>query len=176
VPLDLRDGAAARRAVAEAADALGGLDALVVATGAVAFGRRPSSTTRSPRAVRRQRARPLALVSAALQRIEGEGAIVALSASSRTSRRPGWRPTRRQGRPVGAPDGAAARGPPRSIAVVDVRRRTWTRDSRDGRWRASPRPAEGFDEDALVETVLEAMRAGRREVTWDLKARALAVS
>jgi short-subunit dehydrogenase len=62
----------------------------------------------------------------------------------------------------------------RGIAVLDVRPPHMDTGFA-GRALAGGPPAlpAGFDPDALVATVLDALRAGRREVFWDLAAKTL---
>ena len=80
-PLDLLDPDSPARAVATAAESLGGLDGLVVATGAVAFGPAGELDDAVARELLTVNALgPIALIRAALARPERPRAIVALSA------------------------------------------------------------------------------------------------
>jgi short-subunit dehydrogenase len=175
--LELRDPAACRAAVAGAARALGGLDGLVIATGAVAFG--PAEALDDAVAADLFAVNvlgPLALVAAALETIEGDGAIVALSAIVADMPTAGMAAYSASKAALSAHLTALRREVRRrGIAVLDVRP-PHMETGFAGRALAGAPPAlpAGQDPEALVATVLEAMRAGRREVLWDPAAKALA--
>ena len=81
IALDLTDAASARACPQQAADALGGLDGIVLATGVVAFGPAGSLDDEVVRTLFAVNALgPIALLSAALPLLGSNGAVVALTA------------------------------------------------------------------------------------------------
>ena len=137
-------------AVGEAADALGGLDLLVVAIGVAGFGPgdvEDDETTEVLLAVNTMA--PMALVRAAVSRIEKGGAVAGLSA---------WltalRPEQRR----------------RGVAVFDIRPPHIETGLAD-RAIAGQAPAmkEGATVDELVGLILDGVRKGSRELRFDLQ-------
>ena len=112
VALELTEPGSPAAAVAGAADALGGLDGLVVATGAVAFGTATElddAVTRDLFAV--NALGPIALVRAALERIEGPGrGRLPVGHRRRLPHRGDGLVLGVEGRPVGLPGRGAPRG------------------------------------------------------------------
>ncbi len=175
VPLDLGEPEAA---VGEAAQALGGLDGLVLATGAVAFG--PAAEL--PDAVSRElfaanALGPIGLIRAALPRLaqDGGGAIVALSAivadfptagmaaysASKAALSAYLVALRREGRRAG-------------IHVLDVRPgHLDTGFETRALAGAAPKLPPAADHGAVAGTVVAALRDDVPELVWDVKARAL---
>ncbi len=175
--LDLERPEGVGSAVDGAVRALGGLDGLVIATGAVAFG--PAEALDDAVAADLFAVNvlgPLALVAAALETIEGDGAIVALSAIVADLPTAGMAAYSASKAALSAYLTAVRREVRRrGIAVLDVRP-PHMETGFAGRALAGAPPAlpAGQDPETLVATVLEAMRAGRREVLWDPAAKALA--
>ena len=158
--------------VTEAADALGGLDLLVVAIGVAAFG--PGDATDdevTEELLVVNTMAPMALVRAGLGRMEG-GTVAVLSAiladyptagmaaySASKAALSGWltalRPEQRK----------------RGVTVFDIRP-PHIETGLAGRAIAGTAPPglkEGTTVDALVETVVAGIRDGRREVRFDLQ-------
>jgi NAD(P)-dependent dehydrogenase (short-subunit alcohol dehydrogenase family) len=178
VELDLLDTTAAREAVTRAAERLGGLDLVVVASGVAGFG----AAAETPDAVVEElfavnTLGPVAVLSAAVPLMERGGTLVALSAvladapmagmaaySATKSALAGYltalrREVRRQG-----------------LGVLDVRPPHLDTGLADRALSGTPPglPA-GHDVDDLVAHVLQGLREGSRELVWDPSAKALAL-
>ncbi len=170
---DAVDVDAVRAAVDSAADALGGLDAVVVAWGVVAFGpaaEADDAVTEELFAV--NTLAPMSLVRAALRHLPDGGAVVLLSAivadaptlqmaeySASKAALSAWASVLRR----------ELRG--RSITVLDVKPPHVDTGLVDRALAGSPpRLPAGHDQEALVGTVLAGMREGSREVALDPKA------
>lgn len=175
---DARDFESCERAVAGAADHLGGLDVLVIATGAVAFG--PAETLAMDAAqelVDVNLLGPVALVRAALPRLEANGGIVGLSAivaDYPTADMAAYSATKAA---FSAYLAAVRRERRRAgLTVLDVRPQHMETGFSD-RALAGERPGlpEPLDPNRVVATVLQALRDEKREVAFDLKAQALVV-
>jgi len=174
--LELRDPDSPRACVQDAADALGGLDGLVVATGAVAFGSASELDDGVARDLFTINALgPIALVRAALERFEAPGAIVALSAvvadhptagmaaysASKAALSAYLTALRREGRRDG-------------LVVLDVRPQHmdtgFATRALSGELPALPEPG---DHHAVARQIVGALREERRTLAYDLKQRSL---
>lgn len=178
-PLELTDPASPERAVAAATDALGGLDGLVVATGAVAFGTaRELDDETAARLMAVNAVGPMALVRAALQRIEEPGAVACLSAVVADFPTAGMAAYSASKAALTAYLAAARRELRRDgITVLDVRPpHLDTPFSQRALAGAPPKlPAPG-DPDELVTAIIAAVRDDKRELSYDLKAKQLVSS
>ncbi|MGY1664955.1 SDR family NAD(P)-dependent oxidoreductase [Geodermatophilus sp. SYSU D00696] len=169
---------AVRAAVGHAADALGGLDAVVVAWGVVAFG--PAADADDAVAEELfavNTLAPMSLVRAALPHLAEGGALVLLSAivadaptlgmaeySASKAALSAWAAVLRR----------ELRG--RSIAVLDVRPPHVDTGLVDRALAgAPPRLPAGHDRDEVVRAVLDGLRQGAREVVLDQRERRLVV-
>ena len=176
---DARDFASCEAAVTGAADALGGLDLLVIATGEVGFGAATSlDMAAATRLFEVNVLGPMALVRAALARMDDAGTVVGLSAivadyptadmaaysASKAALSAYMAAVRRERRREG-------------LRVLDVRPQHMETGFSDravaGEAPDLPQP---LDPDEVVDTILGAMRDERREVAFDLRARSLVVN
>jgi len=175
---DAREATSCERAVEEAATALGGLDALVVSVGVTAFG--PAETTSAEAAGELFAVNtlgPMALVRAALGHLGGGGAVVVMSAIVADHPTADMAAYSASKAALSAFLAAVRRERRRSgLTVLDVRPQHlatgFSDRSIEGHAPSLPEPA---DPDAVVATVLDALRAGKREVAWDLGRRELVV-
>lgn len=179
VALELTDPAGPAAAVDGAADALGGLDGLVVATGAVAFGtaeQLDDAITRDLFAI--NALGPIALVRAALGRIEGPGAVACLSAIVADFPTAGMGSYSASKAALSGYLAAVRREVRRrKISVLDVRPpHLDTPFSERALAGTPPQLPEPGDPGALAEAVIEAMRDDKRELAYDLKAKQLVAS
>ncbi|MGY1652096.1 SDR family NAD(P)-dependent oxidoreductase [Geodermatophilus sp. SYSU D01119] len=176
--VDAVDVDAVRAAVDGAAGALGGLDAVVVAWGVVAFGPAADAddaVTEELFAV--NTLAPMSLVRAALPHLADGGAVVLLSAvvadaptlgmaeySASKAALSAWASVLRR----------ELRG--RSVAVLDVRPPHVDTGLVDRALAGTPpRLPAGHDRDELVAAVLDGIRQGAREVVVDPRERRLVV-
>jgi short-subunit dehydrogenase len=172
VAFDALDRESCTAAVTQAADALGGLDLLVVAIGVAAFG--PGDATADEIAeqlVAVNTLAPMALVKAALSRIEAGGGVAVLTAiladyptagmaaySASKAATSAWltalRPEQRR----------------RGVTVFDIRP-PHIETGLAGRAIAGEAPAmkEGTSVDELVSLVVDGLRNGRKEIRYDLQ-------
>jgi short-subunit dehydrogenase len=167
--LDL-DGCAA--AVTEAADTLGGLDVLVVAVGVAAFGpAEDADDVLTEHLLTVNTMAPMALVRAALPRMEGSGTVAVLSAiladyptagmaaySASKAGLSAWltalRPEQRR----------------RGVAVFDVRPPHIDTGLADRPVAGEAPPMKAAAEaDDVVEMIVAGIRDGRRELRYDLQ-------
>lgn len=173
VGLDL---ARPRDAVAAAADALGGLDGLVIATGVVAFG----TAAEVPDAVVHELFAvnvlgPIGLIGAALDELGSPAAVIALSAVVADFPTAGMAAYSASKAALSAYLAALRRERRRDgLTVLDVRPphmdTGFSARALHGEPPTLPEPA---DPDALVARIIEALRADRRELRYDLKQRDL---
>ena len=173
---DICDAAATERAFGPVTAALGGLDGVVVATGAVAFG--PADELDPAIAKQLLDVNPLGpmqLIRAALNRIEGAGCVVAISAAVAEY-------------PMAELAAYSAAKAGLSAYLVALRREL-RRDGTDVIDVRPPhmntgfaeRPLAGtapklptpFDPGELTVAIVGAIRDGKREVYFDIKERAL---
>jgi NAD(P)-dependent dehydrogenase (short-subunit alcohol dehydrogenase family) len=176
--VDLLDTEAARAAVGEAADRLGGLDLVVVAAGVAGVG----AAAETPDVVVEElfavnTLGPVAVLSAAVPQMRPGGTLVALSAvladapmagmaaySASKAALAGYlvalrREVRRQG-----------------VAVLDVRPPHLETGLADRALSGTPpKLPAGHDVDDLVAHVLRGLREDARELVWDQSAHALAL-
>ncbi|MGI8597550.1 MAG: SDR family NAD(P)-dependent oxidoreductase [Thermoleophilaceae bacterium] len=178
VRFEAREAASCERAVEEGATALGGLDGLVVGVGVTAFG--PAETTSAEAASELFAVNalgPMALVRAALGRLGDGGAVVALSAIVADHPTADMAAYSASKAALSAFLAAVRRERRRSgLTVLDVRPQHLATGFSDraieGEAPSLPDPA---DPDVVVATVLDALRADKREVAWDLGGRELLV-
>ena len=172
-PFDALDLDRCAAVVGEAADALGGLDLLVVAIGVAAFGRgdgEDDSVTEHLLAVNTMA--PMALVRAALPRIGNGGAVAVLSAILADYPTAGMA-TYSASKAATSAWLTALRSEQRKrgVAVFDVRP-PHIETGLAGRAIAGTAPPgmkEGTTVDGLVALVLDGLRNGRRELRFDLQ-------
>jgi NAD(P)-dependent dehydrogenase (short-subunit alcohol dehydrogenase family) len=178
VELDLLDVAACREAVARAADTLGGLDLVVVASGVAGFG----SAAETPDAVTEELFAvnafgPIAVLSAAVPVMSAGGTLVALSAiladapmaqmaaysASKAALSAYLTALRREVRRAG-------------IGVLDVRP-PHLETGLAGRALSGTPPTlpAGYDVDAFISLLVEGIRSGARELVWDAGVKDLAL-
>jgi short-subunit dehydrogenase len=168
--VDAVDVEALRRAVAAAAEALGGLDVVVVAWGVVAFGpaaEADDAVTEELFAV--NTLAPMSLVRAALPHLADGGAVVLLSAVVADV------PTLRMAEYSASKAALSAWAGvlrrelrPRSITVLDVKPPHIDTGLVDRALAGDPpRLPPGHDRAELVAAVLDGLRAGGREVVLD---------
>ncbi len=171
--LDVVDVESGRAAAQAAAQALGGLDAVVVATGVVAFGpaaEADDAVVEELFAV--NTLGPMSLVRAALPQLADGGAVVLLSAIVADA------PTLQMAEYSASKAALSAWASvlrrelrSRKVAVLDVKPPhvdTGLVDRALG--GTPPKLPAGFDQQAVVDAVLTGMREGSREVVLDPKA------
>jgi len=174
--LELLEPDSPGRCVDELAAALGGVDVLVVATGAVAFG--PVGTLSAE--VRRRLFEinvlgPMALIDAALERLSPDGAIVALSAIVADHPTAGMAAYSSAKAALSAYVSALRRERRRAgPTVLDVRPQHLDTgfESRPLAGGAPKLPAPGNAHEVAV-AIVGALREDRRELAYDLRAQAL---
>lgn len=176
IPLEITDSDSCTAAVAEAARRLGELDGLVVATGAVAFGRSGELDRSVERTLIDVNARgPIDLIAAALPGLEAGGAIVVLSAVVAEFPTAGMAAYSASKAALSAYLTAIRRERRKDLDVVlDVRpghmETGFAERAIAGEPPKLPPPQ---DEDDLVEQVLDAVEAGARELRYDPRERRL---
>ncbi len=173
---DAVDVDAVRTAVEAAAEALGGLDAVVVAWGVVAFGpaaEADDAVTEELFAV--NALAPMSLVRAALPRLADGGAVVLLSAIVADAPTLGMAEYSASKAALSAWASVLRRElRSRSITVLDVRPPHIDTGLVDRALAGEPpRLPAGHDRDDLVRAVLDGLREGSREVVLDPKERRL---
>ena len=177
--LDLEDASSIDDAVRTAAEALGGLDGLVVATGAVAFG--PASGLDGAVAARLMQVNalgPIALIGAALPVLTRPAAIVALSAVVADHPTAGMAAYSASKAALSAYLTALRREQRRDgLLVLDVRpQHVETGFAERALAGSPPSLGAGADPDDIVAAILGALREDRRELAYDLRQRALVPS
>jgi NAD(P)-dependent dehydrogenase (short-subunit alcohol dehydrogenase family) len=176
--LDLLDVDAGRAAVASAADLLGGLDLVVVASGVAGFGPArdtPDAVTEELFAV--NTLGPIAVVSAAVPLITDGGAVVVLSAVLADAPMAGMAAYSASKAAISAYLAALRREVRRQgIGVLDVRP-PHMETGLAGRALAGspPKLPAGYDVDEFVALLTEGIRTGARELVWDPAAKGLAL-
>jgi len=178
VALDLEQPGSAARCVAAAAGELGGgLDGIVIATGAVAFG--PAETLDDAVAARVMAVNalgPMALVRAGLAGpLRPDGAVVALSAVVADFPTAGMAAYSASKAVLTAYLAALRRERRRAgLTVLDVRPPHLATDFAAGALAgAPPRLGAGADPDEVVAAIVAALREDRRELAYDMAAKAL---
>lgn len=176
---DLREPETCNRLVGEASEALGGLDVVWVATGVTAFGDATDITLDVTRELFDVNVLgPIALIQAALPKLEADGTIVALSAivaDFPTAQMAAYSATKAA---LSAYIAAVRRERRREgLNVLDVRPQHMATGFSEKRAIAGSPPElpDPFDAREVVLMAIEAMKDGKREVSYDLKARELVV-
>ncbi|MEX0621104.1 MAG: SDR family NAD(P)-dependent oxidoreductase [Solirubrobacterales bacterium] len=175
VKLDFSLEGSAAEAVADAAEELGGLDGLVIATGAVAFGRVGEIPVEAESEVfQTNTTGPVALISAALGEIGSGGVVVAITGIVAEFPTAGMAAYSASKSALAAYLAALRRERRKEIAVIEVSPGHMETGFADRTVAGEP-PAmpEAADPDELVAAVIEAIASGRREVRWDMKDRVL---
>lgn len=171
--VDAVDVESGRVAVTAAADALGGLDVVVVASGVVAFGPAADADDAVVEELFAVNTLgPMSLVRAALPRLSDGGAVVLLSAIVADA------PTLQMAEYSASKAALSAWASvlrrelrSRKVTVLDVKPPHVDTGLVDRALAGSPpRLPEGFDQQAVVATVLEGLRRGSREVVLDPRA------
>ncbi len=179
VELELLDPASARHAAVHAAQALGGLDALVIATGAVAFGPADALDDDVARALFAVNVLgPAGLIAEGLPHLADGGAVVALSAVVADFPTAGMAAYSASKAALSAYLTALRREVRRRrITVLDVRP-PHIDTGLAGRALAGEPPAlgAGLDPDVLTAAVLAGMRDDAKVIAWDPRARSLTAS
>jgi short-subunit dehydrogenase len=174
--LELRDPASARGCVDTLAGTLGGLDLLVVATGAVAFGAADDVGADVERTLVDVNALgPMALARAALAHLGPGGTIAAVSAVVAEHPTAGMAAYSASKAALSAYLTALRRERRRDgLVVLDVRPQHLDTGFADralaGAPPALPEPARADD---VAAAIVDALREDRRELAYDLRARAL---
>ena len=177
--LDAVDSASCERAVDALAAALGGLDAVVVTIGAPAFGPADELTPELAQEVFAINAlAPMTIVRAALRHIDPPGAVVATSAivadyptagvgaysAAKAALSAYLAVVRRENRRAG-------------LEVLDVRPPHMdTRFEERALTGTPPDLPEPIDHRAVAAEVVAALRDGKRQLAWDLRAKELVAS
>lgn len=176
--LDLLDVAACRDVVARAADRLGGLDLVVLATGVAAFG----PTRDTPDAVTEElfavnTLGPVAVLSAAAPLVASGGALVVLSAILADAPMAGMASYSASKAALSGFLTALRREVRRDgLTVLDVRPPHMETGLADRAISGTPpKLPAGHDVDAFVGLVLDGVRGGKAELVWDPAAKQLAL-
>lgn len=173
VPLDFSDPRSAPSVLEQAADELGGLDGLVVATGAVAFGEaRELDPEVMARLIEANASGPIHLITEALGRIEPGGSVVAITAVVADFPTAGMAAYSASKAALAAFLAATRRELRREVNVLEVSPGHMETGFADRALAGEP-PAmpDGEDVDALVSLIVEAIEQDRREIRYDPKAR-----
>jgi len=175
VQLDYSKPDATAEAVDEAMGELEGLDGLVVATGAVAFGRAGEIPSAAEKELMEINATgPISLISAALGQISPGGVVVGITGVVAEFPTAGMAAYSASKSALASYLAALRRERRREISVVEVSP-GHMETGFAGRALAGDPPAmpEAADPDELVAAVVDAIGSGRREVRWDMKDRVL---
>jgi NAD(P)-dependent dehydrogenase (short-subunit alcohol dehydrogenase family) len=173
IPLELTDPASPAAAVAAAVEELGGLDGLVVATGAVAFGDVEDEVAARLFAV--NALGPMALIRAARPVLGSPAVVVALSAVVAEFPTAGMAAYSASKAALSAYLAALRREVRRDgVSVLDVRPgHLDTPFASRALAGTPPKLPSGADPDEVVAAIVAALREGRRELAYDLRARSL---
>lgn len=177
VTLDYSEPKSVDDAVNAAVDALGGLDAVVVATGTVAFGEaRELDPEVLTRLVEANATGPMRLISESLRRLQPGGSIIAITAVVAEFPTAGMAAYSASKASLAAFLQALRREVRREFTVLEVSP-GHMETGFAGRALAGEPPTmpEGEDIDALIEVIIESMIDERREVRYDIKSRELQV-
>jgi short-subunit dehydrogenase len=176
--LDLSESGAGEEAVAAAITELGGLDAVVVATGAVAFGR----TGDLPAGVEAELMQvnataPIELISSALEELCPDGAVVAITAVVAEFPTAGMAAYSASKAALASYLAALRRERRKELStVLEVSPGHMETGFAERSLAGEPPPLpEGEDPDELVRVAVQALADGRREVRYDLKSKELLV-
>jgi short-subunit dehydrogenase len=177
VELDYLKAGSAPAAVASVVAGLGGLDALVIATGAVAFGRAGEIPPEVEAELMLINATgPIALVSAALDEIAPDGAVVAITGVVAEFPTAGMATYSASKSALAAYLAALRRERRKELSVIEVSPGHMETGFAERSLAGSPPVMpEAADPDELVAAVVDAIEAGRREVRWDMRERVLRV-
>ncbi len=167
--LDVVDADSCRRTVEAAADAMGGLDGLVVATGVAAFG---AAAEADPAVVEELFAvntlGPMMLVRAAAGRLEQGGVVAVISAILADLPTAGMAEYSASKSALAAWLGVVRRENRRHFRVLDIRPPHLDTGLADRALAgAVPRLPEPFSTEAVVNAVVDAIRSDAREVVHD---------
>jgi short-subunit dehydrogenase len=177
VHLDYSAPGSAADAVAAAAGELGGLDGLLVATGAVAFGRVGEVPASAEAELMNTNAGgPISLISAALDEIGPGGAVAAITGVVAEFPTAGMAAYSASKAALAAYLTALRRERRKELAVIEVSPGHMETGFADRTLAGEP-PAmpEAADPEELVTAVMEAIASGRREVRWDMRERELRI-
>ena len=177
VLLDYSDPDSVAAAVEAAASGLGGLDAVVVATGAVAFGEaRDLDPEVLTRLIEANATGPMHLISESLKRLEPGGSIVAITAVVAEFPTAGMAAYSASKASLAAFLSALRREVRRQFTVLEVSP-GHMETGFAGRALAGEPPGmpEGADIDELVRLIVDSMAEGRREIRYDIRSRELQV-
>ncbi|HYO41397.1 MAG TPA: SDR family NAD(P)-dependent oxidoreductase [Nocardioidaceae bacterium] len=178
ISLDLLDLDAARGAVTEAADRLGGLDLVVVATGVAAFGAAAETSDEvAEELFAVNTLGPMAVLSAAVPAMSDGGVLVAVSAVLADAPMAGMAAYSASKAGLSAYLTALRREVRRhGVTVLDARPPHMETGLADRAISGTPpRLPAGHDVDDFVALLVEAIRAGARELVWDPGEKALAL-
>ncbi len=178
VLLDYADPDSPADAVDTAKRDLGGLDGLVVATGAVAFGRSGEIEPEVEAELMATNATgPVRLISAALDELSPDGAVVAITAVVAEFPTAGMAAYSASKAALAAYLAALRRERRKELAtVLEVSPGHMETGFAERALAGEPPPLpEGEDPDRLVEVALDALVADRREVRYDMKSKELLV-
>ena len=174
--LDLLEPSTVPACVDAMAAALGGLDAIVIATGVVAFGPEPElDEAMLQELVAVNALGPISLIRAALAHLEPGGSVVALSAVVAEHPTAGMAVYSASKAALSAYLAALRRERRREgLVVIDVRPSHLDTGFESRARTGTPPPLPvGADHHAVIEAILDAMREDRRELAFDLRTRAL---
>ena len=177
VVLDYSDPESVAHAVDRACEELGGLDGLVVATGAVAFGEaRELDPEVLTRLIEANASGPIHLITESLRRIEPGGSVVAITAVVAEFPTAGMAAYSASKAALAAFLAATRRELRRQVNVLEVSPGHMETGFADRSLAGEP-PAmpEGEDVDALITQVAEAIAEDRREIRYDPKSREISV-
>ena len=177
VVLDYSDPDSVAAAVEAAVDGLGGLDALVVATGAVAFGEaRDLDPEVLTRLIEANATGPMHLITDALRELEPGGSIVAITAVVAEFPTAGMAAYSASKASLAAFLSALRREVRRQYTVLEVSPGHMETGFADRALAGEP-PAmpEGEDVDELVRLIVASMIEDRREIRYDIRSRELQV-
>ncbi len=178
VLLDYSDPDSAADAVETATRDLGGLDGLVIATGSVAFGRSGEVEPEVEAELMSTNVTgPTRLISAALDELAPDGAIVAITAVVAEFPTAGMAAYSASKAALAAYLAALRRERRKELAtVLEVSPGHMETGFAERALAGEPPPLpDGEDPDRLVEVTLDALVADRREVRYDLKSKELLV-
>lgn len=177
VVLDYSEPDSVAAAVEAAVNGLGGLDAVVVATGAVAFGEaRELDPEVLTRLVEANATGPMHLITESLKRLEPGGSIVAITAVVAEFPTAGMAAYSASKASLAAFLSALRREVRRQYTVLEVSPGHMETGFADRALAGEP-PAmpEGEDVDELVRLIVDSMVQGRREIRYDIRSRELQV-
>jgi len=175
---DARDTGSCREAVDQAATQLGGLDAVFITSGLAGFGEASSLGEEAARELFEVNVLgPIAIVGAALERLEPKGAIVGISAIVADYPTAGMAAYSATKAALSAYLSAVRRERRRQgLTVLDVRPQHMETGFSDRAVAGEPPPLpDPIDPDDLVSMVLEAVQEGKREIAFDISAKELVV-